>query len=85
MANWVARVQVRCTRGARTARFVGPSANEALRKGLKFNPGPGCEKGAIEMIQRGVGAGAVDRYHGERGEGLDGSRRKRRPRRRRRR
>jgi hypothetical protein len=51
---WHARVRFSCPSGTRTARFVGPSSGEALKKGAAFEPGPGCRKiGGIEMIKKG--------------------------------
>lgn len=76
---WISRIKVSCPlnpRKDRYARFVGPTSGEALKKGIAFQPGPGCRKGTIEMIKRGPGAGAVDRF--------EGGKRKRRKRRRRR-
>jgi hypothetical protein len=51
---WISRIRYSCPRGTRTKKFVGPTSGEALRKGINFDPGPGCKKvGAIEMIRKG--------------------------------
>lgn len=75
MAAWLAKVPVRCPSGSRTASFIGPTPNEALRKGLAFQPSAGCRKGAVQLVQRGPGAGARDREPGE--NPFEGSRRRR--------
>ncbi len=75
MAVWLSKIRVVCPTGERVAKIAGESFNEALKRGLSFDPGPGCRKTGFEVVQRGIGAGQRDRREGER---LEGGRRKRR-------
>ncbi len=74
MAAWVSKIRVVCPSGARVAKLIGSSYDDALKKGLKLDPGPGCKKIGFEVVQRGIGAGQRDRREGER---LEGARRRR--------
>lgn len=71
---WISKIKVVCPTGVRTAKLIGDSYNDALKRGLKFDPGPGCRKTGFEVVQRGIGAGQRDRREGER---LEGGRRRR--------
>lgn len=75
MATWIAKIRVVCPTESRTAKIIGDSYDGALKRGLSFDPGPGCRKAGFELVQRGVGAGQRDRREGER---LEGGRRRRR-------
>jgi hypothetical protein len=74
VAVWLSKIRVVCPAGARTAKIIGESYNDALKRGLSFDPGPGCRKTGFAVVQRGVGSGQRDRREGER---LEGSRRRR--------
>lgn len=71
MASFIGRVTFRCSGGKTiTRRFIGPSSGEALKKmfkpGLERVGGPGCTVVSREIIKRGPGAGAMDRFEGGR-------------------
>lgn len=66
MATWVSKIRVVCPTGTRTARLIGKSYDDALKAGLRLDPGPGCRKTGFEVVQRGIGAGAQDRFSGGR-------------------
>lgn len=78
MATWVSKIRVVCPTGTRVAKLIGKSYDDALKAGLRLDPGPGCKKASFEVVQRGIGAGQRDRREGER---LEGGRRGRRGRR----
>jgi len=61
MAAWVSKIRVACPTGVRVAKLIGSSYDDALKKGLRLDPGPGCRKLSFEVVQRGIGAGAADR------------------------
>jgi hypothetical protein len=70
MAAWVSKIRVVCPAGVRVAKLIGSSYDDALKKGLQLDPGPGCKKVSFSVVQRGVGAGQRDRREGERLDGF---------------
>jgi hypothetical protein len=52
----IAEVKLRCPEGYRTARVVGPTASEAIRRALALRA-PRCVKEEVKIVKRGRGVG----------------------------
>lgn len=73
MATWVGKITLACPKG-RVVRKLTGSPDDVIKRSTKFSL-PGCDVEKIEIVKRGIGAGAPDRREGER---IEGARRRRR-------
>lgn len=81
MATWVGKITLSCPKGVVVRKLTGTPA-EVVKRATSYDAskaGAGCSVRAIQIVKRGIGAGARDRYEGE--SPFDGSRRRKRGRR----
>jgi len=77
---WVGKITLACPSGRVVRKLTGSSA-DVISRASKFDPrnvGEGCSVTRIEIVRRGTGSGARDRYEGE--NPFEGGRRRRRAR-----
>lgn len=78
MATWVGKITLSCPKGVVVRKLTGTPA-EVVKRATSYDAskaGAGCSVRAIQIVKRGIGAGARDRYEGE--SPFDGSRRRKR-------
>jgi hypothetical protein len=65
---WVGKITLSCPSGRIVRKLTGSGPGDVISRSTRFQQ-PGCAVEKIEIVKRGLGAGARDRYEGERIEG----------------
>ena len=79
MAVWMGKITFACPDG-RVVRKITGSPDAVIKRSTSLPAPSGCSVERIEIVKRGIGAGARDRYEGERIEGARRGRRGRKAR-----